>query len=492
MGDGPYAALPDVPRPIRTPVAPPSNGPDPLPGPTRPALGMALGIAAPPGADQAWDLTGGLAAASLTAAHGAMVVVAVLMAGFGALAMASLLGYSPTRLGQLLEERGGRPCGPDRSKRDPEYLILAAAFTAGGWLLGLWSVHAAVAPDHFGSALLTLSVVMLLVTCLAIAFAQHRPERALLAAMPWLRPTWLVLRWPLVLPLLGLTRIVRWSRSPATEQADAAEVQEQVMAAVDDSVSDPLPAEERTWIGNIVGLKDLPVSTLMTPRPDIVGLPETMTVRDAVQKALDHGFSRYPVYRDRIDEVVGVFNVKDALRLLHEDSQRAATTPLRSLLREVLFAPETSGAAQLLRRFQASNQHLAIVIDEYGTTVGLVTVEDVLEAIVGDIGDEYDAPAAGQPEPDAIRVVEAGRVLELPARATAAELNRLLHTDLPEQGDFETLAGLVIGRLNHIPAVNETVVIDGVEFRVVQADERRIQRLRATLLAPQPAAEETG
>jgi len=448
-------------------------------------------MAAPPAAIDALDLTGGLAAASLTAAQGAMTVVAVLLAGFGALATASLLGYSPTRLGQLLEERGGRPCGPDRNRRDPEYLVLAGAFTAGGWLLGLWSVHAAVAPDNFVAALVALSIVMLLVSCLAIAVAQHRPERALLAAMPLLRPTWLVLRWPLVLPLLGLTRVVRWSRSPTTESADAAEVQKQVMAAVDDSVSDPLPAEERTWIGNIVGLKDLPVSTLMTPRPDIVGLPETMTVRDAVQKALEHGFSRYPVYRDRIDEVVGVFNVKDALRLLHEDDQRAAATPLRSLLREVLFAPETSGAAQLLRRFQAANQHLAIVIDEYGTTVGLVTVEDVLEAIVGDIGDEYDSPAAGQPEPDAIRVVEAGRVLELPGRATAAELNRLLHTDLPEQGDFETLAGLVIGRLNHIPAIDETVVIDGVEFRVVQADERRIQRLRATLLAPQPA-EETG
>jgi magnesium and cobalt transporter len=141
-----------------------------------------------------------------------------------------------------------------------------------------------------------------------------------------------------------------------------------------------------------------------------------------------------------------------------------------------------------LKRFQAGNQHLAVVIDEYGTTVGIVTVEDVVEQIVGDIGDEYDPPAAAT-DATAVRVVEAGRVLELPARTVVAEVNELLGTSLPESGDWETVAGLVIARLNHIPTVGETVVVDNVEFRVLQADDRRVHLLRATLLSPEVAEE---
>jgi len=158
-------------------------------------------------------------------------------------------------------------------------------------------------------------------------------------------------------------------------------------------------------------------------------------------------------------------------------------------MRETLFVPETMGAAQLLRRFQAGHQHMAIVLDEYGTTAGVVSVEDVLERIVGDIGDEYDDPHETTPAPEQIRVIEAGRVLEIPARTTVAEVNELLGTELSEEGDWETVAGLVIARCSHIPRVDETVVVDGVEFRVLAADERRVQRLRATALAPQPAEE---
>jgi CBS domain containing-hemolysin-like protein len=157
------------------------------------------------------------------------------------------------------------------------------------------------------------------------------------------------------------------------------------------------------------------------------------------------------------------------------------------MMREPLFVPETMGAAQLLRRFQAGNQHMAIVLDEYGTTAGLATVEDLIEEIVGDISDEYDSPHQDGPEEEQIQVVEAGRVLEIPARTTVAEVNHLLGTELTEDGDWETVAGLVIAHCNHIPLVGETVVVEGVEFHVLAADERRVQRLRATAVAAVPA-----
>ena len=116
-----------------------------------------------------------------------------------------------------------------------------------------------------------------------------------------------------------------------------------------------------------------------------------------------------------------------------------------------------------------------------------MTVEDILEEIVGDIGDEYDSPAVDTVDQEQIRVIEAGRVFEIPGRTSVAELNRLLGTQLAEGTDYETIAGLVIGKCNHIPAVDETIVVDGVDFRVLQADERRVQRLRVTTLSPEPA-----
>jgi putative hemolysin len=415
-------------------------------------------------------------------------VAAAGVASFGALAMASLIAYSPTRLAQLLEEEGeadpaGRTAAIDR--RDDEYLVVAAALVAAGWIGGLGAI-ARGAPAWAGVAFVV--AMLLLGSSLPIAVARLRAERTLVMVLPVVHALWLALRWPLVVPILAVTRLgLRLLGLRIQAPHDPAEVQRQVVAAVADTVTDaPLAQEERTWIGNIVGLKELPVSTLMTPRPDIVAFPEAMAVRDAVQKALEQGFSRYPVYRDRIDEVVGVFYVKDALRLLLDETARSGTTTLRAMLRETIFVPETTRAAQLLRRFQAGNQHMAIVIDEYGTTVGLVTVEDVLEQIVGEIEDEYDPPPQATGD-EQIRVVETGRVLEFPARTTVAEINALLGTELPEQGDWETVAGLVIARTNHIPVVDETVTIDGVEFRVLQADERRIRRLRATALAPQPA-----
>lgn len=432
-------------------------------------------------------------AATISPMHLGLSLMAAAMAGLGTLAAACLVGYSPARLAQLLDEEQ-RPDRQQRNdeiaRRDTEYLVVATVYSAAGWTLGLWSSwnasDAASRPWNLG---LFLAVMLLIAGSLPAAIAQERAERTVMTLLPFVRAGWYMLRWPLVVPLLAVTRLLmRMLRLGRSKKAEPGEVQRQVMAAVADSVTEEsLAQEERTWIGNIVGLKELQVSTVMTPRPDIVAFDVTTAVREAVLKALEHGFSRYPVYRERIDEVVGIFYVKDALRLLKDEAAAAAGDTVATMMRDPLFVPETMGAAQLLRRFQAGNQHMAIVLDEYGTTAGLATVEDLIEEIVGDISDEYDSPEQDTPAAEQIQVVEAGRVLEIPARTTVAEVNQLLGTELPEDGDWETVAGLVIAHCNHIPIVGETVVVEGVEFRVLVADERRLQRLRATALAPEPA-----
>ena len=439
------------------------------------------------------ELLGALA----SPAHLLVALGAAALGSFGALATAGLLAYSPTRLRQKLTDDGeaeaeatARTDGVERHAG--EYLLIANLATAASWVLGLWSLGQAFGPGSEGWAMAAYAVVMLwLGGALPAGIAQARPEKALLFALPALRPLWLLLRWPLVMPILAATRLlIALLRVARPAPGDVAEVREQVIAAVADAVADTAPDdaladEQRTMIGNIVSMEETPVSSLMTPKPDIVALPESLPLREAVHRALEHGFSRYPVYRERADEIVGVFNVKDALKRLH-GGDAAGNPTLRDLTRPVLFVPETTGAAQLLRRFQAGNQHLAIALDEYGSPVGLVTVEDVLEQIVGDIGDEYD-PLPTPNDAEQVRVVEKGRVVELPARTPVAEINRLLGSELPESSDWETVAGMVIAFCNHIPVVDETIGIAGVEFRVLQADDRRILRLRATVLAPQPA-----
>lgn len=421
-------------------------------------------------------------------------VVGIAIAGFGTLAAGGLSAYSPALLKRLEtggDERAER-LAKDLLAHDREYQAVALAYIALGWVTGLYFLQRGLEPEAQAVGLaIFLSVMLLVGGCLPVAVAYARAERTLVATLPLIRVAWWLLRWPMVLPMLGLTKLALLAMGVRERKVpDVAEVQQQVLAAVEDSTSDaPLADSERAWIGNIVALKELQASAIMTPLPDIIAFPETMPLREMLDRALEHGFSRYPIYRERLDEIVGIFYVKDALAALQRADAAALQAPPGAMLREPLFVPETMGAAQLLRRFQAGNLHMAVVLDEYGTTAGIVSVEDVLEEIVGDIGDEYDSPTAGQLAEQQIRVIEPGRVLEVQARAAVADVNQALQTELPVEGEWETVAGMVIAACNRIPKIDEVVPIHDVEFRVLDADDRRIKRMRVTslLTTPQPA-----
>ncbi len=404
----------------------------------------------------------------------------------GALGSSSLAVYSPTKLRTRQPGEAGEALVDQLEAREREYRVVARFYLVGGLVGALLSLQTGVDAQSEGWALGAM-VVLALLMCgsLPSAVADAQAEATLLRILPVLRGGHLVLRWPLVLPVLAMTsgfmRLLRIRNEPSN---DPEEIAEEVMAAVSDSVhEDALADEEKAWIGNIVGLKDLQVSTIMTPRPDIVAIQADTPLRAAVQLALEQGFSRYPVYLDKVDEITGLFFVKDALRLLQAEA--AGDAPVQSMIRAPLFVPESMPVPQLLRRLQADKVHLAVVLDEYGTTAGLVSVEDVLEEIVGDIDDEYDAD--GEVEPELVQIVERGHIVEIPGRLSVDEVNRLLELELPDDGDWETVAGFVIHHANRIPARDESLVIDGVEFKVLVGDDRRIERLRVTVPNDEPA-----
>jgi CBS domain containing-hemolysin-like protein len=230
-----------------------------------------------------------------------------------------------------------------------------------------------------------------------------------------------------------------------------------------------LEEEEGELIHSIIEFGDTRVSEVMAPRPDIVAVPVTATIREARDVMLESKYSRLPVYRDQIDNVEGIIYVRDLLQCWADGREEESIQPL---IRDVYFVPETKPVAELLEEMQKAHVQLAMVIDEYGGVCGLVTVEDILEEIVGEIEDE---DIAGE---ELEEVVECGdSCYEVWASIEIGKIERLFDMEI-EDDDFTTIAGLVINESGKVPEVGESLTIRGLEVEVLEADERRIIRLR--------------
>ena len=243
-----------------------------------------------------------------------------------------------------------------------------------------------------------------------------------------------------------------------------------------------LEEEEGELIHSIIEFGDTHVSEVMTPRPDIVALPATATTREARDVILESKYSRLPVYRDQIDNVEGIIYVRDLLLCWAEGREDENIKPL---VRSVYFVPETKPVAELLEEMQKAHVQLAMVIDEYGGVCGLVTVEDILEEIVGEIEDE---DIAGE---ELEEIVEGSKgSYEVPASTEIGKIERLFDMEI-EADDFTTIAGLVINESGKVPEVGETLAIRGLEVEVLEADERRIIRLRVRKAPAEDSSEES-
>src|SRR5687768_17030317 len=237
-----------------------------------------------------------------------------------------------------------------------------------------------------------------------------------------------------------------------------------------------LEEEEGELIHSIIEFGDTRVSEVMTPRPDIVAVEEAATVREARDVILESKYSRLPVYREQIDNVEGMIYVRDLLQCWAEGSENES---IRPLIRSVYFVPETKPVAELLEEMQKAHVQLAMVIDEYGGICGLVTVEDILEEIVGEIEDE---DIAGEELQEIVEAKEGS--YEVMASTEIGKIERLFDMEI-EADDFTTIAGLVINESGKVPTVGEVLTIRGLEVEILEADERRINRLRIKPQQPQ-------
>lgn len=226
-------------------------------------------------------------------------------------------------------------------------------------------------------------------------------------------------------------------------------------------------AEEESMLLGILRFNDLQVQDTMTPRTDIDCVPEEMPLREVAQVIVESGHSRIPVYRETRDNMVGIIHAKDLLAALL-DPDAPHTVP--SVMREPFFVPETKSIRTLLQEFRARKLHIAIALDEYGGTAGLITIEDVLEEIVGDIEDEHDTP-----QEDDIRAL-GNDVYELTGRAYLDDLQQL-GVNI-ESDEVDTIGGFLCMEAGHVPGEGESFTIKGWTFTVIDADMKLIRLLR--------------
>ena len=311
----------------------------------------------------------------------------------------------------------------------------------------------------------------------------RNPEGTLLFLMPVVRPFFPIMAF-IADPFQRL-----FDRSKSKGQIVEDETEEEddddsgVQALIDVGAAEGiLEEEEGKLIHSIIEFGDTRVSEVMTPRPDIVAVPEAATVREARDVMLESKYSRLPVYRDQMDNVEGIIYVRDLLQCWEDGVEDSNIKPL---IRQVYFVPETKPVDELLKEMQKAHVQLAMVIDEYGGVCGVVTVEDILEEIVGEIEDE---DIAGDELED---IKDAGEGwYEVLGSTEIGKIERLFDMEI-EADDFTTIAGLVINESGKVPPVGERFKFRGLEVEVIEADERRIGRLKVSRAPEESASEMT-
>jgi putative hemolysin len=373
---------------------------------------------------------------------------------------------------RLLAERSTRPGALGEYLDDPVLLfapvrLLLALITAAATVLLARGVGV-YGPQPLAAVFVGVALfIALFLVVLPRLFIVGDPERVLELLLPWFRPIARLMR-----PIADWTaRAVPTRRAApaATVEEPPTDADEVTRAYLDTAEEEGLiEGEERRPLQSIVDFGDTLVREIMTPRPDIVAIRDDATVGELVTLFREQEYSRFPVYKDNLDNIAGFVFVKDLVKFQQSDHSR----PIRPLLRPAAIVPESKRVPELLKQFQRQQTQIAIVVDEYGGTAGLVTIEDMLEEIVGEIRDEYDVES----EPI---VDEGGGRFVFNGKVDIDEVAQRLNVQIAREG-FETVGGLLITHLGRVPSVGEHVDIGGLHVEVLEVDRRRVSKVRIT------------
>ena len=383
---------------------------------------------------------------------------------------------------RLLAERGGRRADLGRFLDEPILLFLPVRLLLG---MVIATATALVAILAGGSAVHVIAVAVLatvaaIVVCVHIVplvIVRRNPERVLEALLPSFGVLTHIMR-PVTAPLIGIVAERRdRAEGPAASgesEAESAEAASAYLAAGEQEGL--IEGDERRLLQSIVDFGDTLVREVMTPRPDIVAIGASATLPELRALLREQGYSRMPVFKDSLDNILGFVFVKDVIQV-PEDGPTPGT--VAALMRPAHFVPETKRVSDLLKEFQRQQVQIAIVVDEYGGTAGLVTLEDLIEEIVGEIRDEYDRESES--------IVDEGEgIFLVSGKAAIDAVSERLGVTIEREG-FDSIGGYVLSRLGRVPAVGEALEMDGLGVEVVDAERRRVHKVRIRRLPGQPA-----
>ena len=391
----------------------------------------------------------------------AAIYLGAIEAAFSALMRLSL---------RLVAERSDRPGALGAYLDDPLLLFLPVRLLLGLVTAAATALLGRLLEGSHTLGLVIVFVVAFVVICellLPLLIVGRDPERVLELLLPSFTPVARALgpitRW--------IARRVAAVKRPAAQPVapdEAAEAANDAAKAYIDTAEQEglIEGEERRLLQSIVDFGDTLVREVMTPRPDIVAVRETATVADLRALFREQEYSRFPVYRESLDNIAGFVFIKDLVALGTQDDER----PITPLIRPAVVVPETKRVPELLKQFQRQQTQCAIVVDEYGGTAGLVTIEDLLEEIVGEIRDEYDVESEPIVDEGNGHFVFSGKV-------DIDEVVQRLNVHIEREG-FETVGGYLLSHLGRVPAVGERFDIDGLRVEVLDAERRRINKVR--------------
>lgn len=401
-----------------------------------------------------------------------LAVVAVLLLAAAGLALAetSLTRTSKVKAMSLADERrrGARQLlklveHPEQFL-NPVLLLVLVSQLVTATLVGILAERWFGALGVIVAIVFEVIIIFVLAEALPKNWAVHNPERSALLAAPVIAA---VVKFPpfrvVSNGLINLANLLVGQRGRRVEVSES-----ELLAMADVALEDEvIETEERALIHSVIEFGDTIVREVMVPRPDMCSVEARRTVSEALGIAMAAGYSRLPVYSQNIDDVLGVAYAKDLVRAEREGSR---DEPVQGFAREAHFVPETKRVSRLMREMQALQYHLAIAVDEYGGTAGLVTLEDLIEELVGEIVDEYDV------EEPPVERLGAGE-LSVAGRFDVDELGELVHAELPE-GDWDTVSGLFINLLGRVPCEGESVEAGGIRLVAEKVQGNRIGRVR--------------
>ena len=406
----------------------------------------------------------------------AAVYLGAIEAAFSALMRLSL---------RLVAERTNRPGTLGTYLDDPLLLFIPVRLLLGlvtGAATALLARAIGVSDAHTATMVAASLALFVFVfeLMLPLVIVGRDPERVLEILLPTFAPVGRAIG-PMTRWIARTVPSTRRNGPPQTADEAAEDANEAAKAYIDTAAQEGLiKSEERRLLQSIVDFGDTLVREVMTPRPDIVAIRHEATVGDVRALFREQEYSRFPVYKDSLDNIAGFIFVKDLLTLSSDDDRR----PIAGLLRPAVVVPETKRVPELLKQFQRHQTQCAIVVDEYGGTAGLVTIEDLLEEIVGEIRDEYDEESEPIVDEGNGHWVFSGKV-------NIDEVIQRLDVDIEREG-FETVGGYLMSHLGRVPAVGEKLEMDGLTVEVLDAERRRINKVRMCKKAVAAAHAEPG